>query len=739
MRVKRHLVRWSAGVAVLILLLGHAAGYYQLLFVDSLDNLIYDARLRLTMPRTRDDRIAIVDIDERSLAEVGRWPWGRDRMATLVDRLFSDGATTVGLDIVLAEPDDSSGLVSLDRLATHELSRDATYLAALNGLRGQLDFDGRLAAAMRGRPIVLGYYLADHAAAQGALPAPVMRASVFAGHRGGLNDRSGYGANLPMFQQAAASGGFFNPVIDFDGNVRRIPMLATHGGNVYEALSLAVASMVLGKPDVMPNFGEGGDRTDDALESIDLRTPRGTIRIPVDAEGAALIPYRGYAGSFRYVSAADVLDGRVPPAQLQGRIVLIGTTAPGLQDARSTPVGNVYPGIEIHANLVSGILDGTIKHEPGYANAAQALALLVAGVLMIFLFPWRSPMRATLASALLLAAVVAGDFALWQYGNWVLPLASSVVLIVALFGLNMSLGYFVEAQQRRQFARLFGQYVPRELVDEMSRQPQSYTMNGRRAELTVLFSDVRDFTTIAETLEPEALAHWMNEYLDAMTSVIRTQRGTLDKYIGDAIMAFWGAPLADPLHALHAVLAALQMQQAMRTLNPLLAQRNWPTIEIGIGINTGPMTVGDMGSTVRKAYTVMGDAVNLGSRLEGLTKHYGVGIVVGETTRRQTEGIVYRELDRVRVKGRREPADIYEPLGEEVSVSPLVRAETDRWHRALALYRERDWDNAAAALRELLALQPGNRLYTMYVERLAQMRANPPGPDWDGVHEFEIK
>jgi adenylate cyclase len=724
---------------VLVLLLLHAAGTYRLLFVDSLDNLIYDARLRLTMPRTVDDRIAIVDIDEKSLAEVGRWPWSRDRMAALVDRLFDDGATTVGLDIVLAEPDDSSGLASLERLASHELRHDAGYLAALDGLRGQLDFDGRFAAAMRGRPIVLGYYLADHAEPSGALPAPVLRASVFAGHRGGLNDRSGYGANLPVFQQAAATAGFFNPIIDFDGNVRRVPLLASHGGNVYEALSLAVAGMVLGKPELMPNFGEGGDQTDDALESIDLRTPRGTLRIPVDAEGAALVPYRGYAGSFRYVSAADVLDGRVAPARLQGRIVLVGTSAPGLQDARSTPVGNVYPGIEIHANLISGILDGTIKHEPGYANAAQALTLLVAGLLMIFVFPWRSPLRATLASMLLLALVVAGDFALWQYGNWVLPVASSVVLIVALFGLNMSLGYFVEASYRRQFARLFGQYVPSELVDEMSRQPRSYSMNGRRAELTVLFSDVRDFTTIAETLEPEELARWMNEYLGAMTEVIRTQRGTLDKYIGDAIMAFWGAPLDDPLHARHAVLTALQMQRSLDELNRSLAQRRLPTIEIGIGINTGPMTVGDMGSTVRKAYTVMGDAVNLGSRLEGLTKQYGVGIVVGGATRQQAHGIAYRELDRVRVKGRREPVDIHEPLGEDASVSPLTRTEADRWHRALALYRTRDWDNAETALHELLVAHPGSRLYAMYLERLAQMRANPPGSDWDGVHEFDIK
>ncbi|QCP52092.1 adenylate/guanylate cyclase domain-containing protein [Trinickia violacea] len=740
--MKRNLLRWLAGTAVLLVLLGHVAGSYRLLAVDVLDNLIYDARLRLTMQGTPDDRIVIVDIDERSLAEVGRWPWGRDRMATLVDRLFGAGAKVVGFDIVMAEPDGSSGLVSLDRLAAGALRDDARYAAVLSGLRGQLDFDARFAAALAGRPVVLGYYMNGRGEAHGALPAPVLPAIEFAGHRGGLREAEGYGGNLPVFQRAAAGAGFFNPVVDFDGNVRRVPLLIQHGTGVYESLALAVVRRMLGNPAVAPGFGERGENGDDPLETLELKGPNGrngALRIPVDEHGAALVPYRGRDHSFPYVSAADVLAGRVPHAQLDGSVVLVGTTAPGLLDMRSTPVGSVYPGVEIHANLVSGMLDGTLKHELGYADAIQVVAMAVISLVMICVLPWQAPLRATAGSIALLALALAGDFALWRYGNAVLPVAATVMLIAALFVLNMSLGFFVESRHRRQFANLFGQYVPPELVEEMSREPNRYSMNGRRAELTVLFSDVRGFTTIAESLEPEELARWMNEYLGAMTSVIRAQRGTLDKYIGDAIMAFWGAPVADGQHAQHAVLAALRMREALAPLNAALAQRGKPAIRIGIGINTGPMTVGDMGSDVRRAYTVMGDAVNLGARLEGISKHYGVDIVAGETTREHTEGIVWRELDRVRVKGKREAVAIYEPVAEADKMSAVEAAELERWHEALRRYRSGDWDAAEALLLVLASAAPASDLYALYLERLATMRERMSLETWDGVYEFDTK
>jgi adenylate cyclase len=314
-----------------------------------------------------------------------------------------------------------------------------------------------------------------------------------------------------------------------------------------------------------------------------------------------------------------------------------------------------------------------------------------------------------------------------------------LLLVAGLYALNMSWGYFIESKAKRQFTDLFGQYVPPELVDEMAKNPEGYTMEGRRADLTVLFSDVRGFTTISEGLQPDQLANLMNLYLGAMTEVIRKRRGTLDKYIGDAIMAFWGAPVEDPDHAKHAIVAGLEMQAALHDLNKDLQAKGWPEIKIGVGVNTGPMTVGDMGSPVRKAYTVMGDAVNLGSRLEGITKQYGVGIIVGETTRDLVKkDFVFRELDRVRVKGKAEPVGIYEPLGREGEVAQEQLDELKLWNQALRAYRAQDWDQAEVHLLNLSRIHP-RYLYDLYAERVAHLRKEPPGDGWDGVTKFETK
>ncbi|MCZ7654251.1 MAG: adenylate/guanylate cyclase domain-containing protein [Rhodocyclaceae bacterium] len=339
----------------------------------------------------------------------------------------------------------------------------------------------------------------------------------------------------------------------------------------------------------------------------------------------------------------------------------------------------------------------------------------------------------------MLLFILTVNLVFWHYGNLVLPLGSSVLMVLVLFALNMSYGYFVESRAKRQFTELFGQYVPPELVEEMSRNPESYSMEGRKAELTVLFSDVRGFTTISEGLSPENLVRLMNIYLTAMTELLRKNRGTVDKYIGDAVMAFWGAPVADADHARHAVITAMEMQAALPTVNRTLAQHGWPELHIGVGVNTGEMTVGDMGSTVRQAYTVMGDAVNLGSRLEGITKQYGVGILVGETTRKAIKDIVFREVDRVQVKGKEEPVAIYEPLGLEGDVGKAVLEEVKLWNQALRSYRAQDWDQAEVALLNLSRMAPERGLYGKYMERVAHLRKAPPEADWKGVWKFETK
>jgi adenylate cyclase len=322
----------------------------------------------------------------------------------------------------------------------------------------------------------------------------------------------------------------------------------------------------------------------------------------------------------------------------------------------------------------------------------------------------------------------------------VLPLATSILMVAFLYTMNMSYGYFVESRSKRQFTELFGQYVPPELVDRMAHDPRKYSMEPRAAELTILFSDVRGFTSISEALKPEDLREYINEYLTDMSGIIRGRyRGTLDKYIGDAIMAFWGAPVEDPQHARNGVLAALYMQRECEVLNARFAARGWPALKIGVGLNTGHVRVGDMGSQVRRAYTVMGDAVNIASRLEGRTKHYGVGILVGEATREGASDVLFREIDRIRVKGKDTPVTIYEPLGLAGDAAPQQHEELRAWDEMLSAYRDRLWADAEAKLSWLRGRDPGHGLYALYAERIAGYRSTPPPQDWDGVTAFDEK
>lgn len=734
--LRRHGPPMTLGLLVVAVFVLHLTGPLRMGLVDRLEALSYDARLRLTLPGGVDPRIVIVDVDERSLATEGHWPWPRDRLADLVNQLFERYRIAVlAFDMVFAERD--AGL-DVRRLAQRLPPAQARELARLAPL---WDRDRLFAESLRGRPVVLGYYFntnPDLAAASGALPEPVFPPGSFGDRPAGFIQAAGYGANLPVLQRAARAAGFFsNPTPDPDGVFRRAALLQAYQGAVYETLALAVARVYLGEPlRVVFAQGLGVGRHYHGLEELAL----GDRRIPVDGDVAALIPYRGPQGSFPYVSAADVLAGTVPPeVRMEGAIVLVGTTAPGLMDLRATPVQNVYPGVEIHANLLAGILDNRFLHRPAYLLGGELVMLLAIGLLLAVALPLLSPALGSLLAAGTLALVVAVNLWVWQGAGFVLPLASPVLLVLGLYALNMSYGYFVEQRRKRQLGGLFGQYVPPELVEEMSRDPRRYSLRGERRTLTVLFSDVRGFTTLSEGLSPEALSELMSAFLTPMTRIIHQHRGTIDKYMGDAIMAFWGAPVQDPDHARHALQAALAMTGALEGLREQFARRGWPPVDIGIGLNTGEMSVGNMGSEFRMAYTVLGDAVNLGSRLEGLTKQYGVRIIASEFTAKRVPDYLFRELDRVRVKGKDRPVVIYEPLGPREAVDGAVRDELELYRHGLQAYRRRAWDEAELQFLNLSRAHPGRRLYTLYLERIQAYRGDPPPEDWDGVHSFATK
>ena len=748
--IKLHRVSFALSLLIIVLMLLHASDVMPLQFVHKLENYSYDVRLNWLMPNTIDKRIVIVDIDEKSLIEQGRWPWGRDKMAILVNQLFiTYEINTLGFDVVFAEKDESSGLRNLEWLQQQYLKDDARFGAALETIKPQLNYDQIFADSLKNRKVVLGYYFQTSGDTNhvGQLPPANFSEKDFT-NKGYINqliaftEASGFGANLPVLQQNALAAGHFNPQPDADGITRKIALLIKYGDQYYDSLATAVARVYLQNQALQAKFATiGADKDYAGLESFQLAGKR----IPVDNEVATLIPYRGAQGSFQYVSATDVLNNKIRPEILKNKIVLVGTTAPGLMDLRAAPVQSNYPGVEMHANMISGILDNNIKARPAYTQGAEFMLLLVIGLLLALFLPILNPVKATLLTIAVLAAVLGINFASWQYANLVLPIAASLLMIVLIYLINMSVGFFVESRGKRQLARLFGQYVPPELVHEMAKNPELIDVTGEAREMTVLFSDIRGFTQISEGLDPKQLTQMMNEFLTPMTKIIHEHRGTIDKYMGDAIMAFWGAPLKDDNHAQNALNAALQMNAAIKGINEKFAKKGWSPISMGFGLNTGNMVVGNMGSSFRMAYTVMGDSVNLGSRIEGLTKYYGVDIIVSEFVKAQTPNIIYRELDLVRVKGKHKPVAIFEPLGNAEQLTTKTLETLNCYHEALKSYRSCNWALAEKQLKALETMTTADGesapivLYGLYKRRIAQFKKVPPAANWDGVFNHESK
>ena len=730
-RQRRFLMQFGVSMLLLLILLGHAAGLYTFKWIEKIDAARHDFWIEAFAPDTVDERIVIVDIDEKSLKEIGRWPWPRQQTARLTANLFQEyGVAAVGYDIIFAEPDQSSGLKVLEGLASGPLAGETGFAETLGRLRPQLDYDRQFAEALATGPSVLGYYFNFTANPEvvGQLPQPMLDCAELTAAGVTPLKATGYNANLPRLQEQAQTAAFFNSWPDFDGVNRRVPIVIEYGGKCYGALSLVTtqAGMAAGVPKVVPGQGMHPPVLD--MEGL---------IIPLDADGTALVRYRK-VGAFQYVSATDVIHGRAPAANLEGRIVLIGSTAPGVMDLRVTPMSKIFPGVEIHANMVSAILDEQVLKSPSGVRQMTLFAVLGLGILLALVLPLVSPLWAAAITLVVGGGLIGMDYYVWAAAQASLPLAVPLLAVVGLFVLNMSYGFFVEARSKAQITRLFGQYVPPELVDEMAKDPARYSLRGQSRALTVLFSDIRDFTSISEGLEAAQLADMLNAYLSKMTGLIQQQNGTIDKYIGDAIMAFWGAPLSSDKHARDGVLTALSMQSVLAELNPELEARGWPAVKIGVGVNSGKMSVGNMGSQFRMAYTVMGDAVNLASRLEGLTKQYGVGVLAGEETRAECPEISFVQVDTVRVKGKVRPVDIFEPLGLTAELAPERLQEAEAFEAALRDYKAKNW---AAARAKLLALKAKNdrKLYGIYLERLDHFQENPPPEDWDGVFTFTTK
>jgi adenylate cyclase len=737
--MRRYLARAGLAVLLTLLTLVHVSGLYTYPYVDEIENLLYDTRVRLSAPRGIDPRIVIVAIDEASLELHGHWPWTRDKLALLVEQMFSYGVAVAGFDVMFAERDESADIDLLYSLAPGP--EDAQFRQRLQELQPQLDRDRLFAQGLASGPTVLGYYFDTNE--ETAFEAGELPMSAFDLHESMMDSvfiprAAGYTAPLPVLMETALSGGFINnPLIDADGVVRRAPLLQEYKFSVYESLALSVAATYF--DDItLPIFVDASSWMGDypPLEGLELAGKP----LPIDPQGGVLVPYRGPRGSFHYISANDIMTGTVEdPGLLDGAIVLVGATAPGLEDLRSTPFGSIYPGVEVHANVVAGILDGNFRWQPAYTAAAEMIIVTVFGLLTALLLPLLKPVVATLVFLTVLLGALVVNFYMWEVVRHVMPLAMTLYVLTGVYVINMVFGYLFESRSRHQMDNLFGRYVPPDLVKEMSKDPHNYSLASRKLELSVLFSDIRGFTTISEGLDAEDLSELMNEYLTPMTRIVHESTGTIDKYIGDAVMAFWGAPVRDAYHASKAVGAGLAMQGALVDLNRSFEKKGWPEIKIGVGINTGPMSVGNMGSTFRQAYTVLGDAVNLGSRLEGITKVYGVGFIVAESTAEKAHEYLYRELDKVRVKGKEEPVTILEPMGLKEEIPDEMKQRVEDFRTALLMYRKQEWGAAQEALKVLLNNEPETLLYELFLERISHFREEPPGEYWDGVFTYKTK
>jgi len=701
-----------------------------------LELLAYDLRLSATLPENpeQDKRIVIVDIDEKSLRKEGRWPWSRAKMASLLNKMFEHGAVVVAFDIMFSEPERNSAKTVLT-----QLKKDMPYAKSVHkALRSRLhdfDNDAKFATSLKGKDVVLGYifHRADIKPI-GQLPQALVVENEEKILKSTVVKMQSYTASLSVLQKAAVNAGFFSLDADSDGIIRRVPLVVKYKDKLYPSLSLEAMRLyqLLDKVQVLTEgIGDSINITGVALAKDKI--------IPTDGEGRAIIPFRGPYQSFPYVSATDILHEDYDQSILKNTIVLVGTTAEGLFDLRAVPMQSVYPGVEVHANILSGILDNKFPVQPAWASGANLVIVLVTGLLLVFVLPFVRPYMKILFALTVVSVLLAFNILMWSQLGIVMAIAVPLVLALTISAINLAYGFLTEADSKSQLQDMFGQYVPRELVTEMTETQKTYDFEGVSREMTVLFADICKFTTISESLTAAKLKELLNRFFTPMTRIIFERRGTIDKYVGDMIMAFWGAPLVDEKHATNAVLAAFEMLQDVEKLKQEFIAEGLPPFEIGIGINTGVMNVGDMGSEYRRAYTVIGDSVNLASRLEGLTRLYDTPLVIGEKTYSQVkQTVTCQELDLVMVKGTSRPITVYAPLCRKSHTTDELWNELSLNQEALRLYRYQNW-RAAKEVFETLHAIDRKPVYQVYLERIEWYRKNPPGPQWNGAFERREK
>ena len=704
---------------------------------DRLEYLAYDLRLNVFIDKnnSRDERVVIVDIDERSLRQEGRWPWSRSKITKLVNNISKAGATVTAFDVIFSEKERNSVVEVLNKIKLGD--KNKAVKAFLNKNIKQFDNDHIFASSFVNKDIVLGYitHTEENILPLGSLPLPIVISNNEALSNSALYQMHSYTGNIKVLQDSAKYGGFFTLDTDSDGVIRRFPLLMQHQEKVYPSLPLQVYLLYNLIDDIKIHTQTIAD--EENISGVEV-LPDTIIR--TDGKGQVIIPYRGYAGSYPYLSSADVLNGEFDENILKNKIVLIGATATGLYDMRTTPLQHVYPGVEVHANIISALLDNSFFVEPAWIIGANFVFMLLIGIIIISVMSRIRLIHQMIFITLILCSTIAINMWFLFVKSMVLSISLPIIMISILFVFYLAMGLFIEARDRKMLKHIFGQYIPPDLVDEMDADLKNYGFEGESRDMTVMFADIIGFTSLSENLSATELKNILNRFFTPMTRIIFSEKGTIDKYMGDMVMAFWGAPLTDKQHALHAVNAAIEMMNNVEILKKEFISEGLTSIDIGIGINSGDMNVGDMGSEYRRAYTVLGDSVNLGSRIEGLTRYYGVSILIGENTAKHIkDDYVLREAGRVRVKGKNIPVTVYEPICLFEEASDHILDIMDDYSQALELYLLRDWGGAKAAFTNLIKKDKEIELYNIYINQSDFYQKNPPADSWDGVFERRTK
>ena len=700
--------------------------------LSRLDGIGYDAKLQLMPPLPETvANIQIVDIDERSLFEIERMPWRRSLYAELTHKLNELGAIVIAFDVLFSEPQTNPALPVLTNLKTSK-SLVSANSKAIEGVLKQFDYDAIFADAINKKDVVFGTLLHHQAdLKKGQLNAnSILQSSSEQTNQ--ITRYLGYSGVIDVLAESSTGQGFMNSVEDADGFVRRAALLAKVDGIFYPSLAAEAFRVYSFAEKLEPLWQRQGDIT--FLEGIRI----GTSIVPTDNAGQVLVPFKGPAKTYPYTSAADVLKDKVDPEQFNQAVVFVGTSAAGLADLRVTPVTVNFPGVEVHATVFEALLaPENLIYRPDWWQGALAVQLVVTALLIVFSFPRLGPLFMSVAALLMVGLAVAINLYLWRYQSIDIPIVSPLLLTITLSIYFIASGFFSESQRRRRVKAIFDQYVPPAHIDRLLESAQQQSLDGEKKVLSVMFSDIRSFTSISETMTAQDLKRWLNQFFSPITKVIFQNDGTIDKYVGDMVMAFWGAPLEDAEHANKSVLAAFQMLDALESLNAEFTANNLPIANIGIGINTGEMNVGDMGSDYRRSYTVLGDAVNLGSRLEGLTKFYGLTILVSEFTQAQATNFEFLLVDKVKVKGKQEPVTIYTPLPKQVSDSQ--QHHDNAYSQAIDAYYSREFESALSQFEVLDKSFRFPVLVTLYLERTRHWIQNPPESDWDGSYTHTSK